>query len=228
MTNDARQPRASNIGPNLFVERSETNSPRARARSVADVPSETEPQNRVMRSGKLKIERDGELTGEFAEAHAVNFAETRKEAGSSSRAFTQFGADRPAVSPNRASTLTERGPALDHEARQSRTRSAGANSSRPSERASTANASVVTPRRAPSALGNKPVDPDTRHVAQARDRFASVDLAAPALRESREDMWPTLPPARNFEIADELAAIEREAETLRRLDREQKGISWNA
>jgi hypothetical protein len=68
----------------------------------------------------------------------------------------------------------------------------------------------------------------TREGEQARHRFAAVDLAMPALVESSESMWPTLPPARSFELSDELAAMDREAETLRRLDREQRGTLWNA
>jgi hypothetical protein len=62
----------------------------------------------------------------------------------------------------------------------------------------------------------------------ARHRFASADLATPALSEASESMWPTLPPSRDIEITDELAALDREIETLRRLDREQRGTLWNA
>jgi hypothetical protein len=67
---------------------------------------------------------------------------------------------------------------------------------------------------------------------QARIEFASVELAAPGPIESRtesnKNVWPTLPPAPKFDIADELAAMEHEAETLQRLEQEQRGILWNA
>ena len=67
---------------------------------------------------------------------------------------------------------------------------------------------------------------------QAKIEFASVELAAPGPIQSRiesnENVWPALPPAPRFDIADELAAMEHEAETLRRLDQEQRGILWNA
>jgi len=46
--------------------------------------------------------------------------------------------------------------------------------------------------------------------------------------ESSENVWPTLPPAPKFDIADELAAKEQEAEGLRRLEQEQRGTLWNA
>lgn len=66
---------------------------------------------------------------------------------------------------------------------------------------------------------------------RARNEFASVDLTAPTPVESRsksdENVWPTLPPAPKFDIADELAAKDQEAEGLRRLEQEQRGTLWN-
>lgn len=48
----------------------------------------------------------------------------------------------------------------------------------------------------------------------------------PAL-DSNMDRWPTLPPPQSSGIHDELLAREAEAEGLRRLEREQRGILWN-
>jgi hypothetical protein len=67
---------------------------------------------------------------------------------------------------------------------------------------------------------------------QATTKFASVKLGAPTSHESgiepRENLWPTLPPMPSFDTADELAAMDQEAEGLRRLDLEQRGTRWNA
>ena len=67
---------------------------------------------------------------------------------------------------------------------------------------------------------------------KATNAFASVELGAPTSKESRtkpaENLWPTLPPMPKFDTADELAAMEQEAEALRRLDQEQRGTLWNA
>jgi hypothetical protein len=46
--------------------------------------------------------------------------------------------------------------------------------------------------------------------------------------EPAESLWPSLPPSRSFEFADELAAAEREYDSLRRLRSEQRGTLWNA
>ncbi len=65
-----------------------------------------------------------------------------------------------------------------------------------------------------------------------RKDFASTDLTVPTPIETRiesnENVWPSLPPAPKFEVADELAAMEQEAEALRRLEQEQRGTLWNA
>jgi hypothetical protein len=45
---------------------------------------------------------------------------------------------------------------------------------------------------------------------------------------SNENVWPVLPPSPKFDVADELAAKEQEAEALRRLEQEQRGTLWNA
>ena len=67
---------------------------------------------------------------------------------------------------------------------------------------------------------------------QARREFAPLRLgehASVELRtESNENIWPVLPPPPKFDVTDELAAKEQEAEALRRLDQEQRGTLWNA
>jgi hypothetical protein len=64
-----------------------------------------------------------------------------------------------------------------------------------------------------------------------RNEFASVTLEANSLIGSRgdqgESLWPTLPVARGFELADELANAERDDDSLQRLEREQRGNLWN-
>jgi hypothetical protein len=66
---------------------------------------------------------------------------------------------------------------------------------------------------------------------QARKEFALAEpnpsTPTKSRIESRENLWPTLPAAPKFDIADELASKEQEAEGLRRLEQEQRGTLWN-
>lgn len=66
---------------------------------------------------------------------------------------------------------------------------------------------------------------------RARNEFASPDFASSKynapLGES-EEIWPALPVAPDWEPADEVAAMQREAERVRRLELEQRGALWNA
>jgi len=65
-----------------------------------------------------------------------------------------------------------------------------------------------------------------------QDQFATAAFAASSLPgrhgDPREHLWPDLPAARSVELADDLATAERETDSLRRLEREQRGILWNA
>jgi hypothetical protein len=67
---------------------------------------------------------------------------------------------------------------------------------------------------------------------RASNEFASTDRAASGPNELKteatENVWPSLPLPPVFELADELAAMEREAEGLQRLEHEQRGDPWNA
>jgi hypothetical protein len=75
--------------------------------------------------------------------------------------------------------------------------------------------------RLQTSAGNLPslIDEETMNEA------ASVPLAT---AESGENPWPDLPTAPVLEIADEVAARERQVERLKRLEREQRGTLWNA
>lgn len=48
-----------------------------------------------------------------------------------------------------------------------------------------------------------------------------------ALAGASDNCWPTLPPASGFDLADDLSAREAEADTLRRLEQEQRGTLWS-
>lgn len=220
---DARQRRVSNIVPGIFVERGETDSATARSRSDAHPSNDHEPGQRSTFSGKL--------VGDFDGSRGPTLAEAREEARSTSRASRQPTTDRPAVNPNRQPTETGH-ESLDYQSRQGNTRRVPVETSRALELAMGVSARAATQSQPFAPPAKKAAIETTRSHEQARHRFASVDLATPALVESSESMWPTLPLSRNFEtnfqIGDELAALEREAETLRRLDREQRGTSWNA
>jgi hypothetical protein len=84
-----------------------------------------------------------------------------------------------------------------------------------------------------SAIGSfKPLVNSVSHHPRLRNEFASTDRAASKPNqlktEAPENVWPALPVPPEFELADELAAMEREAEALRRLQHEQRGNPWNA
>jgi hypothetical protein len=110
--------------------------------------------------------------------------------------------------------------ALDHERRPVNEWRATAQRSRATEKAIALDEPVARQSQADSAK-------------KARINFVTLDgeqadLAGLGSVEFSESMWPTLPPSPVFEVVDELAAMEREAEALRRLDREQRGTLWNA
>jgi hypothetical protein len=222
--NDLRQPRVSSVDPNIFVERPQTKPSNALLRSAAKSPPETESGKRNARSGEV---------GELASARDPDFAETREEARFTSRVVRKLNVERPVADANRHASASERKLSLDYETELRNARRITVERSHDEATAMTANARASSQSKSADGLPKKAaINAATREVEHARRRFASVDLTAPALVESSESRWPTLPPSRNFasnfELGDELAAWEREAETLRRLDREQRGILWNA
>ncbi|MDQ1728187.1 MAG: hypothetical protein QOD33_312 [Pyrinomonadaceae bacterium] len=104
---------------------------------------------------------------------------------------------------------------------------------------------VSSPRLPPPnpsrvTTASRPGRNETQFVATAQKRSAPApnwtsDSSATASIKARrmssepaESVWPSLPPSRAFEFADELAAAEREDDSLRRLRSEQRGTLWNA
>ncbi|MDQ1707774.1 MAG: hypothetical protein QOJ88_985 [Pyrinomonadaceae bacterium] len=77
------------------------------------------------------------------------------------------------------------------------------------------------------------VAPTQKHSAPGpkwtTDSASTASIKAQRMSsEPAESLWPSLPPSRAFEFADELAAAEREDDSLRRLRSEQRGTLWNA
>jgi len=91
------------------------------------------------------------------------------------------------------------------------------------ERASTAKPSSSRPAPAAISLSvNQSV-----FINDARpDQTFSVNNSETPI-DSSDDRWPALPPPPLFEMTDELFLREAELESLRRLDREQRGVLWN-
>lgn len=205
--------------PSVPFERGDTNSTRARSGSSkvssGDSAVETDPRKRAT------------LFGELDRLRRVNFEDAREETRSS-LVFRQTSANESAVNPNRVRSRLEQDTERHREALQRSARKVVDNISRASELASAANRRATNQPASARGLSRKPEVNVAGSDEPERNFFASVDLAAPALVEPGENVWPTLLAASRFEIADELAAMEREAETLRRLDQEQRGTLWNA
>jgi hypothetical protein len=83
----------------------------------------------------------------------------------------------------------------------------------------------------PSSSFERPAVNTVTSNGPGRSEFALAEPTAPARvsskPEPRENPWPELPAARTFDIADELASKDQEAEGLRRLEQEQRGVLWN-
>ena len=222
--NEAPQPRGSNVVRRIFVDPAEndsTSSMSASSPSTANAPGETDPGRRTAR---LK-----DSGGDRASLGGLNSGTTRGDPGRSARQLRQVSLDRAIVGPSHRSPDTERRITLDHETQQTSGRRIAAEDSRTLQSPMTANSRVPSDSQAAQTRSNEAKHHSAgRSDKPARHRFASADLAMPALSESSESMWPTLPPSRDIEITDELAALDREIETLRRLDREQRGTLWNA
>ena len=73
---------------------------------------------------------------------------------------------------------------------------------------------------------------NVRTIQQARNQSTFLDFTSSeynaSLTESGESVWPDVPVAPDCEVADEVAATQREAERLRKLELEQRGDLWNA
>jgi len=59
---------------------------------------------------------------------------------------------------------------------------------------------------------------------ETMNRASSIHLAD--LRPGK-NQWPDLPSANDTEVADELAAHQRDLNRMRRLEEEQRGTPWN-
>lgn len=203
-----RQPRSSKAVSSILVERAETNSTRAPSRSKR------------------------ELTGDSPNSQDAKLAEAREDERLSSRAFSALSAERP-TGASRNALGSEQEPSLARETQLRNVRRVAVEQSREMTTATDASARVPAQSNSADSLTKRTTaNAAAREAEPARHRFASTDFRAPALNESSESMWPSLPPSRNFEtnfeLGDELAALEREVENLRRLDREQRGTAWNA
>ena len=73
---------------------------------------------------------------------------------------------------------------------------------------------------------------NVRTIQRVRHESSSLDFSwseyNASLTESGESVWPELPVAADSEVADEVAATQREAERVRKLELEQRGDLWNA
>lgn len=221
-TSYVRQTPAATTNPNIFVARPETNSAPPRFRS-ANASAEVEPASRAVRPAESQ-RQPAEESASFRDRAA---AAPPQAARWSDRTARQPRPNSSVVNSNRMKSGSERPESPpNHDTSREAAQRAFAVSSRASESAITA--SVDTPAQSPAPRGQaKKFDSAPRSVEHARHRFAAVDLGATAPVDAGESMWPTLPPARAFQMTDELAAVERELETLRRLDREQRGTLWN-
>jgi hypothetical protein len=212
--NDARHANRLNI----FVERGDTDDTSTRTpsryESITDHYVESSPRKRSAPFRQSDRRR------------GVNFKE-RGAASSSAGVFHQVRVDEAAVE----STF------VPSRVREERTKTREIHHGGPRRVTEDGSAAPVSATVTNRHVPNQPF-PSRRPLAnvvtsdeQARNEFASVDLTAPTPVEPRiesgKNVWPTLPPAPKFDLADELAAKDQEAEGLRRLEQEQRGTLWN-
>lgn len=74
--------------------------------------------------------------------------------------------------------------------------------------------------------GERLLTPRTRAKAFT-ENYPARQPAREIFSDLNTNYWPTLPPAPSFDLADDLSARETEAETLRRLEQEQRGTLWS-
>ncbi len=203
----------SSLPVNKAEEDARSNIPRERDDSYVTNPrskiSNEHTEDCALESSAPK---PGSKLKELDRSSVINFAKREGER-SSLRFARQPTVERSAAEP----------AASFRETQQSRTRRVASNA--PETRAHSHSISPTTGSFNPS------VNSGTNH-RRARNEFAATDPAASSpselKTEATENTWPALPVPPVFELADELAAMEREAEGLRRLDHEQRGYPWNA
>lgn len=148
----------------------------------------------------------------------------REGASSSAGAFHSGTVDQPTAEPNRAQSWIKKETRQVHDNRTvTRTRN---------DFTPPASATVVNRRVSRQPLSPEPLINKVNGTERADREFAPLPLAErPSTKSgtvSNENVWPMLPPSPKFDVADELAAKEQEAEALRRLEQEQRGTLWNA
>lgn len=204
---------------NTPLERGDTHAASTRARSRNDSIGDHYLES--------SSEKRATPLRELDRVRGVSF-EKREGASSSARVLHQMRVDEPAVELNFVPSWVKKETAETRQVHHSRTVRATDQGSNAPVSATLANRRV----RNPPLSSERPVVSVVTSDEQARNEFAPVELTAPTPIESRiessENVWPTLPPAPEFDIADELAAKEQEAEGLRRLEQEQRGTLWNA
>jgi hypothetical protein len=198
-----RPQREANVFSNVVVARSDTNA--AGVRSLSRTNSSDEPARGD--DGK-RAEKSKASADELDHSRGLRFVEGAHVLSPAAERFDHHPPE------------TKQGMAVDHERRSTNQRRATAQRSRGTEKAIAADKPVAHQSQADSAKKAR-IDFVTPDGEQA------VDQAWPEPVQSVESMWPTLPLSPAFEVVDELAAMEREAEALRRLDREQRGTLWN-
>lgn len=206
----------SSLPVNEAEEDARLNIPRERDDSYVTNPrSRTSNQHTEDRALESSVPKPDSKLKELDRSSVIGFAKREGER-SSLRFAQQPTVERPAAEP----------AASFRETRQSQARRAGKVASNTPETKTRAYSQSVSP-----TIGsfNPSVNSGTNHH-RARNEFAATDPAtsSPLKTEATKNTWPALPVPPVFELADELAAMEREAEGLRRLDHEQRGNPWNA
>lgn len=217
----ALQDASHNTRSNIRLERNDTYAITTRAGSSNELIDEH------------YIESSPRPTVRFRELdrrHSVNLEE-RIAPGSSTTAFHQKVVEEATVDLDRAPSWIEK---QTTRTRQTHDRFRQGREAIATDSRSNAPGTLNIPNsrvRNKSLSFSRPVINVAATNEQATTKFASVKLGAPTSHESgiepRENLWPTLPPMPKFDTADELAAMDQEADGLRRLDLEQRGTLWN-
>lgn len=218
----ALQDASHNTRSNIRLERNDTYAISKRARSNNESIDEHYIESSPKPATRFK---------ELDRGDSMNLEE-RARPGSSTTAFHQKVVEEATVDLDRAQSWIEK---QTTRTRQSHDRFRQGREGIAKDSRSNAPGTLNIPN---SRVRNKSLSSSQRVIKivatneQATTKFASVKLGAATSHESwiepRENLWPTLPPMPKFDTADELAAMDQEAEGLRRLDLEQRGTLWNA
>jgi hypothetical protein len=205
----------SSLPVNETEESARSNIPRERDDSYVTNPrSRTSNQHTEDRAPESSVPKPDSKLKELDRSSVISLA--KREGERSSLRFAQ----QPTVERSAAEPADS-----FRETQQSRTRSVASNAPETKTRAYSQSVSPTIGSFNPS------VNSGSNHH-RARNEFAAPDPATSSPNELKteatENKWPALPVPPVFELADELAAMEREAEGLRRLDHEQRGNPWNA